>query len=1591
VPEQRLPGRLALETGAVFDGMLFGALPADERVVGEVVFNTCMSGYQEVATDPSYAGQMVVMTHPLIGNYGCRDDTRESRSVWCTALIVRELSPDVSHARADRSLEDELKLFGVPGMCGVDTRALTRHLRNHGTVRGVLARAEAVSWQEQLEAARNAPTVSDIDLVAMVSQAVPVTLWEERLDPTLGRAVHLSGAAGAFSGVRIAVLDYGVKRNMMRALHSRGAEITVLRHDATVEDVLAQHPHGVVLSNGPGDPSNVPHAVRLCADLLERRVPVLGICLGHQILGRAIGATTSRLHFGHHGGNHPVRDASTGAVYVTSQNHEFQVDASSLPEGSGWYVSERNLNDGSVEGLRHVSLPAFSVQYHPEGAPGPQDRGPVFDEFLTLAAATAGHRVPTLHGVTTAMRATPMLVDGRVVAGDGDGQLSLGVELLPTTEPVSPKGLPEKGVSGTPTSGTRAAARPRCVMVIGSGPIVIGQAAEFDYAGTQACRALREEGVRVVLVNSNPATIMTDDGSADAVYVEPLTVAMAERIIEREKPDGLLATLGGQTGLNLAVELADTGVLERHGVTLLGTSLEAIRAAEDRELFKQLLISIGEPVPESATVASLAEARVFREKQGLPLVVRPAFTLGGTGGGICETDEQLTEVVAAGLSASPIGRVLVERSVVGWREIEYEVMRDASGTCITVCNMENLDPMGVHTGDSVVVAPAQTLTDREHQQLRSAALRIISALDIAGGCNVQFALEPDGHDYFVIEVNPRVSRSSALASKATGYPIARSAAKIAVGLRLDEIPNAVTGRTCAAFEPALDYCVVKVPRWPFDKFPDADRRLTTQMKSTGEVMAIERSFEAALSKALRSLEQRPPEPTTVRDSVLVDVPNDRRLWALMEALRSGVSVDEVAKRSGIGRWFVERLRTIVDGEQQLRWAGLDDEAVVKAKRMALSDGRIATLAGVAVEDVRNRREELGLSPVYKCVDTCAAEFEAATPYYYSTFEVENEGPSGAGGPMTSMGTGKRATQAASQPAVKTAFHRGTDHVAETVANAALPPGAREAPDNPVVVLGSGPIRIGQGIEFDCCSVQAAQALRASGRPAVMVNSNPETVSTDFDCSDRLYFEPLDVESALAVIHEERAGGVVVQFGGQTAINLAAPLAERGVTIMGSGVGAIDVAEDRHRFDELLRELDILRPPGAATTDPEEALAIAQRIGFPVLVRPSYVLGGRAMEVAYTRAVMERYLEAAMAALPDGAWGRRGTVLVDKYLMGTEFDVDAISDGDTIVVPGIMEHVERAGVHSGDSMAVYPATAPPHVIDKIVENTVRLARAMNLRGLLNVQYVVYRGQVHVIEVNPRSSRTVPFLSKVTGVPMVELAVRVLLGERLSDLGYDAGLVPSRPLVAVKAPVFSMVKLIGVDTALGPEMKSTGEVMGIDVEVGAALEKAFQAALGTVPGEGGALCTIADADKAEALPTLAALSEAGFTLYATEGTAAALRAAGLSAVAVGKIGGNRPNVLDVIEDGRVSLVVNTLSNVESDELRHARNGDLDPGRSVKDGYLIRLAAARKRVACCTSLDTAAALVDAMARQRAGESVALATVADYRVGAVGSLASR
>lgn len=1052
--------------------------------------------------------------------------------------------------------------------------------------------------------------------------------------------------------------------------------------------------------------------------------------------------------------------------------------------------------------------------------------------------------------------------------------------------------------------------KPKKVLIIGSGPIIIGQAAEFDYAGTQACKAMREEGVISVLVNSNPATIMTDENIADIVYIEPLTVEILTRIIEQERPDGLLPTLGGQTGLNLAVALSDAGVLEKYGVRTLGTSIETIRTAEDRELFKELLLQIGEPVPPSATVTTIEDARKTAREIGLPVVIRPSFTLGGTGGGMAHTWEQLESIVSGGLLASPTHQVLVERSVAGWKEIEYEVMRDSADNCITVCNMENFDPVGIHTGDSIVVAPSQTLTNKEYQMLRSASLKIIRALKIEGGCNVQFALDPSSSEYVVIEVNPRVSRSSALASKATGYPIARVASKIAAGKRLDEITNAVTGKTLASFEPALDYIVVKIPRWPFDKFASGDRLLGTQMKATGEVMAIDRTFEAALQKAVRSLEFG--KKTLLWEDPKWDLggkhenyplePTDLRLWAIMASLRRGMTPQEISDRTKIDLWFLDKMRNIVKMEKRLLSETLDPELMLAAKRGGFSDVMIGTLADRLPEQVRQLRINWNMKPVYKMVDTCAAEFDAATPYFYSTYESENE--------------------------------------------------AFPLPGKKAVVIGSGPIRIAQGIEFDYCSVHSSWALQQAGYKSIMANSNPETVSTDFDTSDRLYFEALDAESLRDILENEGAGedcsGVpsIVQFGGQTAINLAEPLSHSGMPLIGSSSETIDLAEDRGRFEAFLSGIGIPQAPGAAVSNIEEALKVADLIGYPVVVRPSYVLGGRAMEIVHEAGELVRYMKAA-SELDTGH-----RILVDKYLLGKEVEIDAVADGTSVFIPGIMEHIERAGVHSGDSMAVYPAlrlTAAE--IDTIVDYSVRMGLGMGIKGLMNVQFVVVRdtaaSKVYVLELNPRASRTIPFISKVTGVPMVDLATKVMLGISLKEQGYDTGLFPARNLVAIKAPVFSMSKLTGVDTYLGPEMKSTGEVMGIDYTFEAALGKALLAAGMMLPRSGKLLLSIADRDKAEALPIIRRLYKAGYSFFATEGTASMIEAAGMPVkIITKKLSEGHPNVIDVIRDGTVDGVVNTVTG----------------GRvPLRDGFEIRRAAVEKRIPCFTSLDTAGALSD------------------------------
>lgn len=1040
------------------------------------------------------------------------------------------------------------------------------------------------------------------------------------------------------------------------------------------------------------------------------------------------------------------------------------------------------------------------------------------------------------------------------------------------------------------------------VLVIGSGPIIIGQAAEFDYAGTQACRSLREEGIEVVLVNSNPSTIMTDADIADRVYIEPITLPFVTEVIKKERPDALLATLGGQVGLNMAVQLAKAGVLDEYNVKLLGSSLHAIQHAEDRELFKEAMEEIHQPVPESEIFEELEPAVEFANRIGYPVIIRPAYTLGGTGGGIAHDRYEMEEIANRGIKLSPINQILVERSVAGWKEIEFEVMRDSADNCIIVCSMENVDPVGVHTGDSIVVAPTQTLTDQQFQMLRTASIEIIRYLKIEGGCNVQYALDSRTNHYYVIEVNPRVSRSSALASKATGYPIAKVAAKIALGMHLDEITNAITGNTKACFEPSIDYVVLKFPRWPFEKFTLADRQIGTQMKATGEVMAIDRTFEGALIKAMRCLEvgEGYIHLAKLDNQSLYDIRcllhrvDDERLYVIAEALWRGIEPEEINRITKIDLFFLYKIKNIIDAEERLRKEGLNEDTLRNAKRIQMPDSAIAHFIPQSEKEVTRLKKKLDIHPDYKMVDTCAAEFEAHTPYYYSTYGQEDE--------------------------VK-------------------PQGS-----NSVVVFGSGPIRIGQGIEFDYCSVHASWALRKAGKKSIVINNNPETVSTDFDTSDALYFEPLTEEDVMEIIEKEKPEGVICQFGGQTAINLATPMAKQGVRIIGTSNEGIDLAEDRERFDTLMGQLGIPRPKGCLVESVTEALEKTKELDYPLIVRPSYVLGGRAMQIVYDEGELLQYLREAVVA------SHEHPVLIDQYMVGREVEVDAISDGIDVCIPGIMEQIERAGVHSGDSFAVYP---PQHlsqdIIDTLVKYTKDIARAMNVKGLVNIQFIVVGGKVYVIEVNPRASRTVPFMSKVTGINMVECAVRVALGEPLATLGIPLGLMPPKPYVAIKAPVFSFSKLGLVEIKLGPEMKSTGEVMGIGHTYQEALYKAVVASNLDVPAKGNILITVSDRDKEEAADVAKGFAEAGYHIICTSGTGAYFQEKGIPVEIVKKMNEKGENCEKYLKSGRVDAVINTISYGTEIE---------------QQGYDLRRIAVELAIPCLTSLDTAREVLNVMA---------------------------
>ncbi len=1058
------------------------------------------------------------------------------------------------------------------------------------------------------------------------------------------------------------------------------------------------------------------------------------------------------------------------------------------------------------------------------------------------------------------------------------------------------------------------------VMVIGSGPIVIGQAAEFDYAGTQACRSLKEEGVEVCLVNSNPATIMTDKDIADEVYIEPLTAKVLEKIIEKEKPDSILPTLGGQAGLNLGMELAESGFLEAHGVKLLGTTALTIKKAEDREMFKETMEKIGEPVAASDVVENVEDGVKFAEKIGFPVVLRPAYTLGGSGGGIAHNTAELRKILENGLRLSRVGQVLVERCISGWKEIEYEVMRDGAGNCITVCNMENLDPVGVHTGDSIVVAPSQTLSDKEYQMLRTAALNIIDELQITGGCNVQFALHPTSFEYCVIEVNPRVSRSSALASKATGYPIAKVAAKIALGFTLDEIKNAVTGKTYASFEPALDYCVVKFPRLPFDKFIHAKRTLTTQMKATGEVMSICTNFEGGLMKAIRSLEQHVDALDSYDFShlskeelfVRLTVVDDQRIWVIAEALRKGISRQTIHEITMVDEWFIDKIHNLVRMEEKLKKGPLTKELLEEAKRMEFPDSVISRWTGIPEEEVAKMRYDNGITARYKMVDTCAAEFEAQTPYFYSVYNTSD-----------------------------------TDEAKERVTDR-----------KKILVLGSGPIRIGQGIEFDYCSVHATWAFAKEGYETIIINNNPETVSTDFDIADKLYFEPLTPEDVKNIVDIEHPDYAVVQFGGQTAIKLTMSLTKMGVPILGTDAKDVDAAEDREIFDEVLQKCEIKRAAGATVYTAEEAKEVAHRLGYPVLVRPSYVLGGQGMQIALSDEEIEQFMEVI------NRYTQEHPILVDKYLQGTETEVDAVCDGENILIPGIMEHIERSGVHSGDSISVYPSQSlSEHVKETIAEYTRRLARELHIVGLINVQFIAMGEEVYIIEANPRSSRTVPYISKVTGIPIVDLAAKCMLGYKLTDLGYQPGLQPEVGTIAIKMPVFSTEKIRGAEISVGPEMKSTGECLGISEDFNEALYKAFLGSGVSLPKHKQMIITVKDADKGEIIDIARRYEKLGYIIYSTRRTAETLQENGVHARKVNRIGQESPTVMDLLLGHKIDLVIDTPTQ------GHDKN---------RDGFLIRRTAIETGVTTITSLDTARALVSSLEHQEEEKDLSLIDVA-------------
>ena len=1402
---------IIFESGELLWGIGFGA---EGCATGELCFNTALTGYEEVLTDPSYAEQIITFTTPHIGNVGVNPADTEHRRPACRGLVVRERPTSASSYRATADLEPWLIDHGLVGISGIDTRALTMRLRE-GAPKASVAfdRGAPLDIPKILEKTQKWCGLQDAELTLSVAEE-KLGEWGEGLwTPPEGGAPDPSSTSlrptpiqSAHSGrpdhpgrPRVLVIDFGVKDHILRCLHDRGCAVHVVSPRSSLKDLLALDPHGVCLSNGPGDPgATLRYARPLIEGLLScDTLPIFGICLGHQLLALTLGARTEKMTRGHRGTNHPILNLETQRVEITSQNHGFVV--TDLPKGV--IETHRSLFDGTLAGLRLEGRPVFSVQYHPESSPGPHDSRYLFNMFaeeVFTSWTQATSSSAQMKSIGAQERALPF-------------DLSL-----------------EK--------------RRRKILIVGAGPIVIGQACEFDYSGAQACKALRQAGHEVVLVNSNPATIMTDPQLADRTYIEPLTPDYLEEIIRIERPDTLLPTMGGQTALNLCLELQSQGILERYNIEMVGARAEAIETAENRHLFRVAMDEIGLSSPRSRVVGTIEEALDALEDTGLPAIIRPSFTLGGSGGGIAKTRAELIEIVTLGLKLSPITQVLIEESLLGWKEFELEVVRDGADNGVIICSIENIDPMGIHTGDSITVAPALTLTDKEYQRLRDGALACLRRVGVdTGGSNVQFAINPKDGRAVVIEMNPRVSRSSALASKATGFPIAKVAALLAVGHRLNDLDNEITRTTPASFEPSIDYVVVKIPRFTFEKFSDEVPLLNTSMKSVGEVMSIGRSFEAAFQKALRGLEVGltglDPQALPETHPEILDQLEERRPMRLLlaaEAMRRGLTVEEISAKSGFDRWYLERVRALIDAERALEQdpTSLDDDprTLIEYKRLGFSDARLATLTGQTELEIRALRWARGLHPTYKRVDTCAAEFEAHAHYFYSSYE-------GAEGTL----------------------HSEVDESCE----------ARPSDRTKVMILGGGPNRIGQGIEFDYCCVHAAYALKEAGYEAIMVNCNPETVSTDYDTADRLYFEPLTAEDVIEIARVEAQRGtllgVIVQLGGQTPLNLAAALEEAGIPILGTQREVIDRAEDRDRFQEMVSALQLKQPAHGIARDAEEASAIAERIGYPVLLRPSYVLGGRAMRLVYTPSELKTYMNEATEEIIKGG------VLVDKYLTeAIEIDVDALCDGRSVYIVGVMEHIEEAGVHSGDSAcALPPYSLSEDQIQEIERQTRILALELGVVGLMNIQFAFYEAQLYLIEVNPRASRTAPFVAKATNIPIAAIATRLMLGQTL-----ERQTLNPRPAgyTAVKEAVFPFSRFPLSDVVLGPEMLSTGEVMGWDRSFPLAFAKAQCAAGMPLPQEGRLLFSIAQSDSrgrfAEIAETIASL---GYEILATAETA------------------------------------------------------------------------------------------------------------------------